>query len=490
MSPLDPNIILRSVPPPTPIQSPMEVLSAITQIQGVREQAEARRAATEERRQAGEERRQKAADEAAKRAREADIDSLLQRAVTRDATTGELSVDYDQLIGHLPADKFYEVKKQFDEDKTRLIDLRTKTTALEKDHLALRGSVARSIEASNYDPTVWGIGVRVLRNAGALTPEQATQAEAITDPEQMKRLVTAAKAAEAEAKLEKIETVDAEGKPVTKFVQPSAGSTYPVAPPKPPTPAYQQKDVLLDGKPAIVTFDSHSGKSFVGDQDVTARVRPIPPQGPGPEPIVSIIGPDGKPIYVTRSQALGKTPGGAADAPGGIKLTAGQQDDLATMLTVQQLAADATTLGNEIGWAGVGPWQGRVGATALGSGGTKGETLRNKIGNIKGTIAKLRGGTSFTPNEQALLESYTPTETDPDWKIQAKLASMVDFIEKKRANTLRVARGEYTLPASSGSATTAPDGSTGGDRTPRVGERRTFNGRVGEWDGRGWKAVP
>jgi hypothetical protein len=156
------------------------------------------------------------------------------------------------------------------------------------------------------------------------------------------------------------------------------------------------------------------------------------------------------------------------EAGKGIKLSPTQQEDMATMMTVQQLGREALTLGQTTQWAGVGPISGRVGATPLGSGGASGEALRNKLGNIQGTIAKLRGGTSFTPNEQKLLESYTPTITDTDAKIQTKLATLNEFIENKRQNTLRVAAGVYTLPAPGGGtgdggvgvSVTAPDGKT------------------------------
>jgi hypothetical protein len=28
-----------------------------------------------------------------------------------------------------------------------------------------------------------------------------------------------------------------------------------------------------------------------------------------------------------------------------------------------------------------------------------------------------------------------------------------------------------------------------GTTGPKIGERRTFDGKIGEWDGKGWKAV-
>jgi hypothetical protein len=143
---------------------------------------------------------------------------------------------------------------------------------------------------------------------------------------------------------------------------------------------------------------------------------------------------------------------GAGEPAGGVKLTGTQQEDLATMLTVEQLIGDVQTLDQKGGLPGVGPIEGRFFASARGSGGETGETLRNLLGNIQGTIAKLRGGASFTPQEQAMLDRYTPTTTDTDAAIRTKLTNLADFIQKKRANTLRVASGQYEAPK-----TPAPD---------------------------------
>jgi hypothetical protein len=160
----------------------------------------------------------------------------------------------------------------------------------------------------------------------------------------------------------------------------------------------------------------------------------------------------------------------ASGAAGGVKLTGAQQEDIATMLTVQELGDKATKLGNEIQWSGVGPIQGRtgpLGARWLGTGTAKEEELRNLVGNIQGTIAKLRGGTAFSAQEQAMLDRYTPTVTDPELVIKTKLKTLKDFIIAKRENTLRVASGQYAPRE------TSPAG------TPTTGQRRPIPGIPG-----------
>lgn len=146
--------------------------------------------------------------------------------------------------------------------------------------------------------------------------------------------------------------------------------------------------------------------------------------------------------YVTPAEA--KARGKMTAPPKGGGLSAAAKEDIATMATVQDLSKNALTLGEKINWAGTGGMgygsAAQFFAKNLGKGSPEAENLRNALGNIEGTIAKLRGGTAFTPNEQRLLESYTPTINDSPLMIKSKLASLDTFIESKRKNTLAAAQ--------------------------------------------------
>lgn len=50
-----------------------------------------------------------------------------------------------------------------------------------------------------------------------------------------------------------------------------------------------------------------------------------------------------------------------------------------------------------------------------------------KIGQMKAAIAKARAGTSFTPNEEKLLNSYTPVVGDSKQQLETKLKGLVSF---------------------------------------------------------------
>lgn len=133
-------------------------------------------------------------------------------------------------------------------------------------------------------------------------------------------------------------------------------------------------------------------------------------------------------------------------------ISAGVQDELATMATVEQQIDSLTNrFGSTGNIPGVGYGTGSVTKilNQLGVGKKEnreaGTTARAVVGQIQGTIAKLRGGTSFTPNEQALLESYTPTINDSDETIRTKLQSLKTFIQQKREAGLTAALNPMAL---------------------------------------------
>jgi hypothetical protein len=176
---------------------------------------------------------------------------------------------------------------------------------------ALNHALANTNTPEEWDQVLagapqYGVTKNMIALAGAYSPENKARAAAYG------------------VKPEKVETTDAAGQPVTQFVTPTVGATYPVAP-KPV--AYQAKEFLLDGRPVMGSFNPETNTYHFGGQDVTTRVKPIPPQGPGPDrELVSIIGPDGKPVLVPRSQAVGQTP---ASGAGGKPATGTERQSLA-----------------------------------------------------------------------------------------------------------------------------------------------------------------
>lgn len=72
-----------------------------------------------------------------------------------------------------------------------------------------------------------------------------------------------------------------------------------------------------------------------------------------------------------------------------------------------------------------GPWEQKK--AIVGKGDINTLVFQNKISQIKAAIAKTRAGTSFTPNEEKLLNQYTPKINDSMQQLQVKLQGLIDF---------------------------------------------------------------
>lgn len=129
------------------------------------------------------------------------------------------------------------------------------------------------------------------------------------------------------------------------------------------------------------------------------------------------------------------------------KLSTAQQDDIATMDTAKDLANQILSYNNDGKLEGIGFGTGSLKSVLaqVGVGSEEGKTVRALIGNIKGTIAKLRGGTSFTTNEERLLNTYTPSINNSPSVAINKINLLIDFISKKKQNLLVVAQ-DRVLP--------------------------------------------
>lgn len=439
--PLDPSIPLSVKPIQLP--DPLEVFSAIEQVKGQREAAELRRLAAEEARQRGIEAK-------AERAEKKQLSELYADAVTVDPVNGQIRYDRDKLLAKAPRHLVPTLLDQLQKDEVSMNTLIKSGFDLDNARRLWLGGEAPDVIDAQGNPEVWKTTLLRARQTGAMDQSTYEQLQSITDPQDILARAQAwvTRAAGKPGELEKISTVDAQGRPVTQFVKPTAGASYPAAPEKAPN---------------IGSFEDYVVRRY-GPTPTAAQIalahREWQPPAPPPLQLIPIIGPDGKPTLVPEGQAIGATPASAIGETGGLKLTGTQQEDIATMLTVQDLSKLVLERGEALQWSGVGPVAGRAGSllAGVGVGDPKAEELRNFIGNIQGTIAKLRGGTAFSAQEQKMLESYTPTPQDSPLKIKAKLRSLDQFITAKRENMLRVAGGEYTPRNTSAVTTVAKEG--------------------------------
>ncbi|MGE0126674.1 MAG: hypothetical protein AB7U82_01120 [Blastocatellales bacterium] len=119
--------------------------------------------------------------------------------------------------------------------------------------------------------------------------------------------------------------------------------------------------------------------------------------------------------------------------------------------TLADLSTKAVALGESIDWSGVGgAYQGSIKnflAKNFGVGSQEENDLRALIGNITATLAKSRGGTSFTATEKALLEQYTPTINDSPMVLRSKFDQINEFIAASLNNLTGGQTPTQTTPA-------------------------------------------
>lgn len=137
--------------------------------------------------------------------------------------------------------------------------------------------------------------------------------------------------------------------------------------------------------------------------------------------------------------------GGIGGGFGSLNLSATQKSDLVDIQTLQEqissienLASDGSLAG--IGGFGLGSLKQSVFKTT-GKGSDEGAKVRTTIGNIKAQIAKLRGGTSFTTNEEKLLDSYVPGINESTASVLAKLSGLKSFLQSKQNAIITVGGG-------------------------------------------------
>lgn len=150
-------------------------------------------------------------------------------------------------------------------------------------------------------------------------------------------------------------------------------------------------------------------------------------------------------------------------------------------------AKEAKELGTKIGWNGVGPWDGTVGAFAhkyLGanvSGGDDGELLRNKLSRLT-TAAFADGGKNLTGTEKGIFDQFMAS-TKLNGKVDAaRLDEFIKEMEKAQSIHLGDTGGATPTPPPAAPTPGAGNGPTpasgGGDAYDEFIRRRRAQGRT------------
>lgn len=322
-----------------------------------------------------------------------------------------------------------------------------------------------------------------------------------------------------------IVTPGLDGKPVTKIVPDTPGQEFPTVPPTPAPKAYQHVDKLLDGKPTTLLIDPAPGGNVYDlsgkpVENAAARVKPIPPAsntsggGDGllsPEAIdyeATIHRVTGKPVptrlnehdktailNATAAQAktLGQSPVQA------VQKQAAYAGDAKAMQKMQTMSAAAESFENKaLGQADIiaelSKKVGRTGSPML-----NGWLLAGKdhVLGDSDTHQLFNAVSTFSAEYAKIMEGSTGSaagSSDSARKAADRLIS-ASLSKGSMADTLALMKKEMALTIGGYGATIehitermggAPPPASGG---PTIGERRMFDGKLGEWDGKGWKPV-
>ncbi len=181
--------------------------------------------------------------------------------------------------------------------------------------------------------------------------------------------------------------------------------------PQPPTPKTLKGPEDLTAEETFYTGMAKKAgypdyKTWAGDHpDQMAKARHAwAEQGFSPiqmsTPIVQVGDPNtGRTVYQTRDAAIGQ--------PG--PLPAGEKDRIAAYNATLDLIDEIERTGDKVGWKGLGPIAGRVGAIGkeyLGVGSDDEEALRNKVNQLKAAASFQEGGKQFTGTEKQMLDAF------------------------------------------------------------------------------------
>lgn len=261
--PIDPSIPLGVKSPE--FQSPLEIYSTVAQLQGLREQTEARRLAAEEARQRGIEAREE-------RAEKKQLAELYADAISIDPANGQITYNRETLLAKAPRHLVPTLLDQLQKDEVSMNTLIKSGFELDNARrLWLAGEAPDVIDAQG-NPDVWKTTLLRARHTKAIDQATYDREVALTDPAQI--------LARAQGWMAR-----AAGKPGEGFTLNAGdvrfgptGNVIARGDPKPPTPvSYQDTPMLLDGRLVRVGFNPTTNTFHYQGQDVTSRVKQPPP---------------------------------------------------------------------------------------------------------------------------------------------------------------------------------------------------------------------
>lgn len=212
--------------------------------------------------------------------------------------------------------------------------------------------------------------------------------------------------------------------------------------PIPPPPVrLQPQTVMVNGRPVLANFNSATGElTERGSNAPIQNAQPVMPREPrepraAPEPLMAIIGDDGKPVYVPRSQAIGRAPASTREQGRPVSSSdAGRYTDLDSSL--DEITAVRTVISGVKGatgtkaaiQAGLPNWANE----ALGGWGTEAKTKQAVIDRVKQVIGKALEEGVLHKEDEKKYKKILPIISDPDEVVVSKLNGLEAAIVQRR----------------------------------------------------------
>lgn len=214
--------------------------------------------------------------------------------------------------------------------------------------------------------------------------------------------------------------------------------------PKAATGQTNTKGFKLAGK-RIVAQETPDGRVMFQGKDITDDPRLAPDQADD-RMLIAVQAPDGSTVLKPRGSAAGQQP----------PLPAAERQQVEGLDYLDSLVDETLKLGDQSGWAGVGPVKSLAGKLHdytpidLAGEGDAGKTLRAKIEQIRTESSFAQGGKNLTPTERAALDSFLATVAQDPATAKLRLQEYQKEARTKRQGML--AGGSTTPPPNNGGA--------------------------------------
>lgn len=301
---------------------------------------------------------------------------------------------------------------------------------------AVAGDAFRLLQSGGDERAYNSMIARWEANDSIPVAELDAMREAGKTPEQRQRALLAAvnSSPTFAEQVRKMQTANApklmERDPAKELIDERTGELLSPATATAKTPTSYEAAILAETDPA-------KRQQLITERQQYAAAGRAPAAPPAPEPLVAITGPDGKPVFVPRSQAVGQAPANTREQ--GRQVTSGDAGDIAELNTALD---DLSTLKTELTSNGATGTSAQALAslwtpiTNLTGWGVEAKQKQAQIDRVKQVIGKALEGGVLRKEDEAKYEKILPTIKDSPAVVTSKLNGLVSAIEKKHGRKL------------------------------------------------------